>query len=80
MKDSMNRDLVRRWLRGWEAVAQFEIEETRRLSVEDRLKQMAALMRMTRQCHMRPTYRADEIEHVRRRWARLRAANGHESP
>ena len=80
MTRAEQKKLVRKWKRNWEAVARFEREETKRLSTLDRLKQMAALMRMTAQCRMRPTYRATEIDQVRRRWMRLRAtASDHAS-
>ena len=80
MTRAEQKKLVRKWKRGWQAVARFERDETKRLSTLDRLKQMAALMRMAAQCRMRPTYRAAEIDEVRRRWMRLRAtASGHES-
>lgn len=79
MSRSEQKKLVRRWKRNWDSVAEFERAETLRLTPLDRLKQMAALMRMSAKCRMRPTYRADEIEKVRRRWVRLRAtANRHE--
>ena len=73
----MTAEAVHRWRRGFEAVEDFQRQELQKLSPLDRLKHIAALMRMARQCRMKPTYAPEEIEQVRRRWAKLRAASQH---
>ena len=74
----MDREAIQKWRDGWLRVAEVERAEQRRTTPLQRLRQLAALMRMARAAGMAATYTEDEIRRVRQRWAKLRAVKSHE--
>ena len=74
----LDRETVQKWRAGWMQVAEVERVEQRRTTPLQRLRQLAALMRMAHAAGMEATYTEDEIRSVRQRWARLRALKSHE--
>ncbi len=73
----MDRPQIQKWREGWMRVAGVERSEQRRTTPLQRLRQLAALMRMARASGMPATYTEDEIRSVRQRWAKLRAVKAH---
>ena len=74
---SMDREAVRRWKSGHDAVNEFERQERRRASAVTRFGQLAAAMRLARGLGIEPPDPfGPEVTEVRERWCRLRKALG----
>jgi hypothetical protein len=70
----MDREQVREWRRGFELAAEVDRRARAELTPLQRLRQLAALMRMSRQLKLGPTYTPAEMESARRNWMKLKAA------
>ena len=75
MASSKLTEAYRQYAKRWEAVNAIEIEELRRLTPEERLRQFFALMELGKRMGWR-TSTDEEIAMVRDRWNRLRKAYG----
>lgn len=78
-KGFMNREQVLKWIRGFEMAADVERQEQAQSTPLQRLRQLAALMRMSRDLGLGPTYTAAEMESARRNWAKIKAGCTHET-
>ena len=65
----------RGYLERWKRINAFEREELRQMSPETRLRQFFSLMEMARVMDWETSTKA-EIEEVRSRWVKLKAAYG----
>jgi hypothetical protein len=74
MKCRITREEARAFRRRWEAVNAAEREELRAMSMEDKLRQLAALM-ASRELFSWTDEMRDEEAEVRERWNRLRKAS-----
>jgi uncharacterized protein YabN with tetrapyrrole methylase and pyrophosphatase domain len=73
MKCRITREEARAFRRRWEAINAAEREELRAMSMEDKLRQLAALMASRELFSWTDEMRNEEAE-VRERWDRLRKA------
>ena len=73
MKGRMTREEGRAFRRRWRAVNAAELEELRATSMEENLRQLAALMASVKALGWTESLEAEEVE-VRERWNRLRRA------
>ena len=73
MKHKITREEARAFRKRWEAVNAAKREELRRMSMEDKLRQLAALM-ASRDLFSRTEEMREEEAEVRERWNRLRRA------
>jgi hypothetical protein len=74
-----DKKLLRRWLAGWQAAAEFHTKEIRRATPATRFAQLVVLTQFTeRYCQPLMTReRARAVEQVRRRWNKLKNAHRH---
>lgn len=66
----MDKQLVKEYRDRWEAVAAIELEEQRSASVDQRWRQLNAILQLARGLGLSPAKPDDET--VYRRWARLK--------
>ena len=75
MKKQKNNEFARQFRERWKRINALQLEEYRRLTPEERLRQFFSLMELAKAMNWE-TYTPAEIEEVRRRWKKIKAKSG----
>jgi hypothetical protein len=69
----MNRTEVREWKKAWQRVAERQRELHRQLTPTERLRQLAALLRMAQKFGWTSPQSGEQVASARARWAKVRS-------
>ena len=70
-----SKTAVKQWMQRWQRVNAFQLEELRRLTPEESLRQFFHLMALAKYAGWQ-TSTPKEIEEVRRRWKKIKGYGG----
>lgn len=75
MSRVITKDELAAWQERWDLVHEVELEELRRMTPDEKLRDLAMLMQVVRDCGWEETLAADKAV-ARERWLKLYKAHG----